>query len=341
MSIYKRGKSWYIDIRLGGIRINRAIASTKNEARTIEAELKTKYRLRLLGIRDIQNNNIAFDDIAQEYLQYIKDTKSSRTYELESTDYKKHIQSSFGNYPISDIDNNSLFSFQARQKTKGYANRTVNIHIGLIRKIINFAKDKDYIGETFKLKYPMLEETRKLHAFLSPEEFKKLSENITYDIVLKRIIFARNTGLRPSELAYLTWDDIDWHLKTVKIQSKKIGNGTWIPKGRDERIVHLNKEAFKILKTLYKKKSGPWVFSGSNKPVKNIRRALKTAAQKAGIKHITPNMLRHTFACHTLMKGADIQAVKDIMGHKNISTTDRYTHAIKESLKKAVEVLDD
>ncbi len=341
MSIYKRGKSWYINIRLGGVRINRVVARTKNEARTIEAELKTKYRLRLLGLRDIQNDNIAFDDIAQEYLQYVKDTKSSRTYELESTDYRKHIQSFFGDYPISDIDNDSLLSFQSGQKTKGYANRTVNIHIGLIRKIINFAKDKDYIGKDFKLKYPILEESRKLHAFLSPEEFKKLGENITYDLTLKRMVFARNTGLRPSELAYLTWDDINWHLKIVKIQSKKIGNGTWAPKGRDERIVHLNKEALKILKALYIKKKGPWVFSGSNKPVKNIRRALKTAAQKAGIKHITPNMLRHTFACHALMKGADIQAVKDIMGHKNISTTDRYTHAIKESLKKAVKVLED
>lgn len=341
MSIYKRGKSWYIDIRLGGIRINRAIASTKNEARTIEAELKTKYRLRLLGIRDIQNNNIAFDDIAQEYLQYIKDTKSVRTYELESTDYKKHIQLFFSNYPISDIDSDSLLSFQSKQKTKGYANRTVNIHIGLIRKIINFAKDKDYIRADFKLKYPILEEPRKIHAFLSPEELKKLSENITYDIALKRVVFARNTGLRPSELAYLTWSDVDWHLKIIKIQSKKIGNATWMPKSRYERVVHLNKEAFQILKALYKKKSGPWVFSSSNKPVKNIRRALKTAAQKAGIKHITPNMLRHTFACHALMKGADIQAVKDIMGHKNISTTDRYTHSIKESLKQAVKVLEE
>ena len=128
-------------------------------------------------------------------------------------------------------------------------------------------------------------------------------------------------------------------MKIVKIQGKpKWG---WKPKTDEERIVPLGKDAVKILEELHKTRKSQWVFSNTDKPIKSIRKALKTAASNAGItKNMTPNMLRHTFATHALLKGTDLKSVSELLGHTSISTTEKYLHSIQEHLRKGVENLD-
>lgn len=331
MTVYRRGDGWYVNIKLGGVRLNRKIGDTKKEAKEREAELRTKFRLKQLHLADIQNS-VLFHTVAEEYLDYVKKTKSGRLLELEETDYKNHLEPFFGDYLLQDINDNILLAFQGRQKSTGYANRTCNIHMGLVRKIMNFAKAKQYITRV-ELKYPMLKESKKQHAFFAPQEYELLKKNITYDLALKRVEFAKNTGLRPAELTYIEWDDVSFEFRTIKIQ----GKAEWKPKTDEERTVPLNKTALQILRELYEKRKGRWVFSTSDKPVKSIRRALITAARKAGItKKATPNMLRHTFATHALDMGADLMSVKEVLGQKNITTTEKYLHSIKESMRDAV-----
>jgi site-specific recombinase XerD len=331
MAVYKRGDGWYVNIKLGGVRLNRKIADTKKEAREREAELKTKLRLKQLHLADIQNT-VIFHIVAEEYLEYVKKTKSTRLFELEETDYKNHLEPFFADYLLQDITDNTLLAFQGRQKSSGYANRTCNIHMGLVRKIMNFAKAKQYITRV-ELKYPMLRESKKQHAFFAPNEYELLKKHITYNLALKRVEFAKNTGLRPAELTYLEWDDVSFEFRTIKVQ----GKAEWKPKTDEERTVPLNKTALQILEELFEKRKGRYVFSNSDKPIKSIRRALITAARLAGItKKATPNMLRHTFATHALDMGADLMSVKEVLGQKNITTTEKYLHSIKESMRDAV-----
>lgn len=331
MTVYRRGDGWYVNIKLGGIRLNRKIADTKKEAKDREAELRTKFRLKQLHLADLQNV-VHFQTVAEEYIDYIKNTKSGRLFELESTDYKNHLESYFAQYFLQDINDNTLLKFQERQKSSGYANRTCNMHMGLVRKIMNFAKTKQYITH-LDLKYPMLKESKKQHAFFTPNEYDLLIKHITNDLARRRIEFAKNTGLRPGELTYLEWDDVSFEGKAIKIQGKE----KWKPKTDEERTVPLNNTALQILIELYEKRKGRWVFSNSDKPVKSIKRSLSTAARLAGItKKATPNMLRHTFATHALDKGADLMSVKEVLGQKNITTTEKYLHSIKESMRDAV-----
>jgi integrase len=332
MSVYQRGKSWYINIRVAGERIHRKAGDTRADALEIQDALRKKARLLRFQLR--KQGRFTFEQTALQFLKYTKDTKSNRTYTLYNDDYKNHLQSFFNLYYLDDVKNDTLLAFQSRQKRKGLNNRTVNIHMALIRQIMNFAIRSEYIGDP-KLRYPMLRESKRLHAFFSPQEFEKLIKKVS-GLVLKRIRFGRLTGLRPRELAFLSWTDIDIELAQLKIQAKP-KSGFQI-KTDEERIIPLSHEAIEILESI--PRMGPWIFSPSKKPVVSIRRALKTAAKNAGIKKtVTPGMLRHTFATHSLMAGADIQAVQYIMGHKSLETTYQYTHALKESMKKAVELL--
>lgn len=156
---------------------------------------------------------------------------------------------------------------------------------------------------------------------------------------LKRIIVGRHTGLRPGELTYLAWSDVSFEMKTITVRSKPdVG---WIIKTKEQRVVPLGNDAIKILKELYKTRKSRWVFSETDKPVKSIRRALRTAARNAGIsKRVTPNMLRHTFATHALAKGSSVREVQEILGHSDSATTDKYLHAMQDHLRSAVEGLD-
>jgi integrase/recombinase XerD len=334
MSVYKRKDTWYINITLGGYRINRVAGKSKKEAKEIESELKTRFRRRQLNVADIARNHV-FGIVAGEYLEHVKAVSSARTYDMYNTDYHKHVGPYFQNYVLQDIGNDILLSFQSAQKSKGYAPRTVNIHMELVRKIMSFAKAKDYIGE-IKLKYPMLREPKKLHSFLTPEEYKALKQHFSYERAKLRTILGRNCGLRPAELTYLAWPDIDFELKAIKVQSKP----EWKIKTDEERVVDLNKTAVSLLRRLYRERKGRWVFSDTDKPVKSIRRALQTAAKQAGLnKKVTPNMLRHSFCTHALLSGGDLISVKELMGHRHIETTEKYLHSIKEYNKKTVELL--
>lgn len=328
MSVYRRGDAWYVHIQVDGVRIQRRAGDTREEALLFQALLRKNTR------RLKKSRNLPFDYVAAEYLQHVKAINSKRTYELEESDYRNHLLPFFGDRLLFEIDNALLLEFQAHQKKRRYGNRTVNIHVGLIRKIINFAVKQGYIENDPGLSYPMLREPKRLHAFLSPEEFDALIKNVSYDLALKRIQFGRLTGLRPAELAYLAWTDIDMHSKTLKVQNKP----GWRIKTDEERVIPLSTAALRILGGL--KRKGPWVFAEGKRPVLSIRKALQTAAREAKIgKRVTPGMLRHTFATHLLKAGIDIETLRQLMGHRSIETTQRYVHSLRESAREAVETL--
>lgn len=334
MSIYERNGKWYVNIQVNGVRIHRKAGDTKDQA------LFTQAWLRKDRDTGFKSRRILFDRAAQEYLSHIKDTLSQRTYEMDLTDYNKHLKAFFADTFINEIDNGLLLDFQARQKKTKHrgrklGNRTVNIHIGLVRKIMKFAEWKKYIDDP-KLKYPMLREPQRLHAFFTPDEFKAIINHMADDLTLKRIRLGRCTGLRPKELAYLSWDDIDKKAKMLRVHSKP--DAGFITKTDEERDIPLNKEAINLLHSLPRKSR--WVFSNGTRPIIDIRKSLRTAAKKAGIrKRVTQGMLRHTFATQLIKEGIDIDTVRQLMGHKSIETTQKYLHGFKDSLKEAVERL--
>ncbi len=251
--------------------------------------------------------------------------------------YHNHIKVFLSAHMLTDITQKLLLRYQAMKKSEGYSNRTVNIQIGIIRKVMNYAVSQDYIRKV-EIKFPKLKEPQKLHAFIEDEDFQLLIDNLTVDIVKKRVIFGRHTGLRPGELAFLEWSDVNLKRGVVKIQSKP----EWTPKTGDERVVELNNTALGILKELYPNKTSRWVFSDTDKPVLSIKKSLEAASRRAGLsKKVTPNMTRHTFGTMSLHRGADLKSIQTQMGHGDIKTTGRYLHNIKGSVKKAVEVLDE
>ena len=153
------------------------------------------------------------------------------------------------------------------------------------------------------------------------------------------------TGLRVSEVCRLDVTDID--LKSGKVFVRE-------GKGRKDRVVPLGKNALEYLK-IYIKRARPLFLknvgdqeetralyltqNGGRIGVHNISQRLQKRFKDLEIEtHVTPHMIRHSFATHMLAHGADIKAVKDILGHSSMETTVIYTHFTINSLKKLIKM---
>ncbi len=153
------------------------------------------------------------------------------------------------------------------------------------------------------------------------------------------------TGLRVSEVSNLDVTDID--LKSGKVFVRE-------GKGKKDRVVPLGKNALEYLK-VYIKKARPLFLknvldqeetralfltqNGGRINTASISHRLKKRFKDLGIEtNVTPHMIRHSFATHMLAHGADIKAVKDILGHSSMETTVIYTHFTVKSLKKLIKM---
>ncbi|HVX86119.1 MAG TPA: site-specific tyrosine recombinase [Phycisphaerae bacterium] len=158
------------------------------------------------------------------------------------------------------------------------------------------------------------------------------------DVAIVELFYA--CGLRASELADLTLDDLHFDLGVVRI----------IGKGRKERIVPIGapaiaameaylrdlRPALQAVRTTRKKAGAAHVFlTRSGGPMTRVVlwQLVGKLARKAGMRAIHPHTLRHSFATHLLSGGADLRVVQELLGHSNVATTQIYTHVDADRLK--------
>lgn len=157
----------------------------------------------------------------------------------------------------------------------------------------------------------------------------------------KAILFTvYSAGLRVSEVVSLQLQDVDSKRMQVFIRKAK---------GKKDRYVNLSPVLLDILRqyiNVYTPRPKQYLFeseqTGKAYPTRTVQQIFSNAKQKAGItKTVGIHSLRHSFATHLLDKGTDIKYIKDLLGHFDIRTTERYLHVAKKSLVNIVSPLDD
>lgn len=166
---------------------------------------------------------------------------------------------------------------------------------------------------------------------LSKMEYRALRDAARDDIRMAAIIeLLLQTGLRIGELARLELDDLTD--KEIKIKSFE---------SHPDRTIPLNQAAKKALDRYLnvrpKTKSGNVFVTKTGKPllVRNMRTSIDRYFRIADIKNATVNALRHTFIAHQLMSGASVLFVQKLVGHKRLSTTEKYLEMVKDKVEEA------
>jgi len=179
---------------------------------------------------------------------------------------------------------------------------------------------------------------RKLPVVLSPEEVQNLLASPPKDIVLglrDRAIMALlyGTGIRASECATVTEENVDLLANTVRVFGK----------GGHERTIPLNPKVTESLQAYRQARGevprrGAFFRSRTGKPMSRnaIYERVRTYARRAHIgKRVSPHTLRHTFATHLVRAGVGLVTIRDLLGHRLITSTQIYLHVTAEDLRSA------
>lgn len=256
---------------------------------------------------------------------------SKKTIESYSSDIN-HFLSYFEKNNLKDLTTEVFLDFFETLQREGKEVSTIIRYMISLRQFTKFLSKEKVIEKDplFNLTLPKIKRT--LPDVLTEEEVVSLLEvpdvngkKGLRDRLMLELLYA--TGMRVSELV------------TMKIYQLNIQVGFAIIKGKGEkeRIVPLGEEVlYWIRKYLETNKIKDFLFPGKNG--KHITRQyvwklIKECARKANIKSISPHSLRHSFATHLLLRGADLHSVQLMLGHSDISTTEIYTHLTKEHLK--------
>jgi len=232
------------------------------------------------------------------------------------------------------------------QTAKKLAVASILRHVASLKMFFRFATARGYAAEnpTDLLETPHA--WKKLPDVLGREQINTLLGAVPADHRLalrdKAILeLFYSSGLRASELAELTVEDLHVDLGVVRV----------LGKGRKERIVPIGGPAMSAIteylavlrpaliavKTTRVKASSNRVFvTRSGGPITRIVlwQMVRKMAKRAGMRSIHPHTLRHTFATHLLSGGADLRVVQELLGHSNVATTQIYTHVDGERLKQ-------
>ncbi len=156
------------------------------------------------------------------------------------------------------------------------------------------------------------------------------TSNLQHKLVLMFLYYG---GLRLHEVIHLKWENLDLERKTIQLK---------VAKGEHQRVVFLHERINEAL-NVFGIANGDLIFRSNRKQKYSeatIEQIVKQAALRVGIsKRVTPHTLRHSFATHLLEAGADIRSIQTLLGHKNLQTTQIYTHVANKDLKRLADLL--
>ena len=361
-SIYKRGKSWYIDVRVKGRRIRKRVGRSKEIAVLALKDAEVKAAREEFGFA---KDDISIDKFVERFLDYSRanhrPTTTSR-YRAVIEHFQAFVKS-LGNVTfISEVNTETIDRYKVYRKDawvnpngqpvesdndvnghtrKGARAHTINFEVGALKSIFNLAIKWGYLKENptkgvTKLKV----DDSKAPRFLTQDECRRLLEACPRDLYPIYFTFL-NTGMRKAELENLEWADVDFKRRKIKIRRK----ATWQPK-TGEREIPISDSLLELLKGLKdnnaKTTKSNYVFchGDGGKLKAKLRERLIRIAKKAEIEDLTRvHTLRHTFASHLVMSGVDLPTVKKLMGHSDIQTTMIYAHLAPDHLADAVNKL--
>ncbi len=239
---------------------------------------------------------------------------------------------------IREVDASFLRLYLKKMYSQKYSVASISRKISALRSYFKFLLTENKIDSNPMLLISNPKKEKKLPTFLNLNDLEKLLSapdlNTTdgqKEALILELLYS--TGIRVSELVNIKVKDIDFEDKKILV----------LGKGDKERYVYYGPRAQELLNLFIH--GGRRFLPASDYLIPNkhgqklndrmVRMMIDALAKKVNLNvHVTPHVLRHTYATHMLNEGADLKSVGDLLGHENLSTTQIYTHVSNERLRK-------
>jgi len=273
-------------------------------------DVPASYREKLTELRYSEHTVSLYTSLFEEFINYYSRLETDTISEPQIKDFIRYL-------------------ITERRVSESYQNTAINA--------IKFYYEKVLKGQRkfYFLDRPKREKT--LPEVLNTREISKMiavTDNIKHKLI---IMFGYSSGLRLNEINRIRLSDIDRDRMQLRVEQGK---------GKKDRYTKLSKRILPRLDQYIEEYSpkdllftGP---SGKLYSDRSIQEIVKTAAQKAGVlKKVTPRILRHTFATHSLENGVDLRYIQAMLGHASSKTTEIYTHITTKGFDDIKSPMDD
>ncbi len=286
----------------------------------------------------------------QVYLRGERNAPAStlRAYGADLSAFARFMAARFRSLPLEKCDRAVLRSYLAELQDKPYRRSTLLRKHMSLRSFFHFLRREGVLSHDPFLTLGVPKPEKRMPAFLSEKEAERLLSPrgtagrgwTRRDGAILEALYS--TGLRVGELTSLNVEDVDFWNGTLRT----------LGKGGRERVAPVGEKALEALRDYLKERgldplsrsSGPRARPlfvnrrGGRLTARSVHSLVARWARAAGVeKPVHPHTLRHSFATHLLDRGCDLRSVQEMLGHKNLSTTQIYTHLTAERLKKIYE----
>ena len=344
--VVKQNKTFRVSVSFHGKRVRQTITGSNLQgAKEIEAKLKSEL---VSGeYYDRRQVKVVFEQFVREkYLPYAKENKKEKTYKLEKTFFRLWINPVIGKKTLNNISPFDIEKVKKEMTKSDKSPRTIEYALAVIRQAFNKAIEwgvYNGVNPATKVKKPKKDNRRV--RFLTREEAEKLLDTLKKHStqVYEMAYLSLYTGMRFGEIANLTWQDIDFQNDIINIKD---------PKNNTGRVAYITQELKDMLigkrKREKPKNLSELIFKdkGGNKLI-GVSKTYDRSVNKIGLNDgitdprdkVVFHTLRHTFASWLAINGTPIYTIKELMGHKSLAMTERYSHLIPDIKREAVEGL--
>ena len=328
----KKGTTWYVDYLLDGRRFRKRLGRSKRLAELALADIQVKLERRELGFAT-KDRKLA--DFIAEYLRFAKGNKAPQSF-LRDVITLKHFTDFVRADKLSTVTATKLEAYKTHRREQGAAPSTLNRELNTIKAMFNKAVAWNALAQNPAKSVKKLKEARGKIRFLSKDEVRTLLQ-AAESRVQPLIEVLLHTGLRRDEVIHLTWADVDLKNRVLSVQSKD----GWHPKDYETRHIPMTVRLVQVLDGVPRNGDSYIFRNREGKPLDPgvLTHDFTKLIRQAGIKNASLHTLRHTFASHLIMSGADLYTVQKLLGHSSIKTTEIYAHLAPDYLRSAVEKL--
>ncbi len=262
------------------------------------------------------------------------------SYQNDLTGFFDFVEQLFGNTALSDINSSYIRSWLAGMKEKGMESKSLNRKISTLKSFFKYQLKQGLIATSptatiispkIKKRLPQFIAEKDINTLFNYVEFPDNWDGKTHKLILQLFY---NTGMRQAELVNLKESQVDQSNSNIKV----------LGKGKKERVLPVSKELMGLIQQYMQNKLirlaqfDTEVLLVNSKGKKLNPRYVYTLVNRylsliTTIDKKSPHVLRHTFATHLMNNGADLNAVKELLGHSSLAATQIYTHNSIEKLK--------
>lgn len=280
-----------------------------------------------------------------QYLQYEKSYSSHTvsSYHTDLLQLQQFLANNGHEFDPQTIDSETIRSWLMELRDSGLSARTVNRKLSTLKTFYHFLFKQGLASKDPTAKISSQKKTKKIPSFFSEKDLDAAfanTENLSnFEACRNQTIIETfyQTGIRLSELINLKDTDIDFHRNSIRVFGKR-SKERIVPFGESLKdtlqtyIAQRNKETERTTPYLYVRTNGDKLY-----PKLVYRIVHETMSAVSTQSKCSPHVLRHTFATTLLNHGADINAVKKLLGHANLAATEVYTHTTFEQLQHIYE----